>query len=284
MKNNKNTIGLIFAAVSFLLCGMLPVTAGKLEDGFADKSSCYKEIKTVQFFRKLNDTQKLYLLSHGTVAEIAKERANLKQENMFETVRESLLPFTKTGYMEKISRDFSLECEPMLYYSNKESNLMAIFWEIQMEKESGGKILLYLDDATGKILTISYDGEDSVYDQELFFTAGELFWAYLSYMDWFDDMEWYTLDGHYYEVNENAGKEYEENETVAEENVAEVKEKATDEQNLESFYKIRQDFIDYGYKIEEGEQERIWRWGDSVYGEMGIRLSVSETGFQIEVI
>lgn len=270
MKSNKNTAGLIFAAVSILLCGMLPVAAGKWEDGFVDKSPCYKEIKTVQFFRVLNDTQKLYLLSKGTVAEISEERANLQQENMFDTVRESLLPFTRTGFMGKIGRDFSLECEPMLYYSNTESNLMAIFWKIQMEKESVGEISLYLDDATGKILTISYEGEDSVYDKELYFTAGELFWAYLSYMEWFDNMEWYTLDGHYCEVNEN---------------LAEEQEETTEEQNLESFYRIRQDFIDYGYQIVgEGGQERIWRWGNSVYGEMGIRLSVSETGFRLEVL
>lgn len=190
MKPRKNTIIFVLITVLLVLCGILPMIIAKIQDYAADEKVVYEDRKTIQLFRELNDTEKLYLLKSGSKIEIGKERTKLKSENMQEvviTAISNLEPFVHGNLS-----DFSIECEPFLYYSNQFPELSDIFWHVKMElsDELGQSIYLCLDDSTDKLLSISYECLEPVYmSKKLDYYLGTLFLNYLSQMDYWLAMQ-----------------------------------------------------------------------------------------------
>ena len=188
----KNKIVVGFTIVIMILCGLLPVISAKMADSWADNTIHYEEMRRLQLFRELNDTQKMYLLAQGTTASISKERAKLKQENMYEVVEKAIMPYFNGIYIEGKLSDFTLESTPVLFYSSTETNLSAIFWEIVLKADNayGQSIYLYLDDATGKVLTMSYECKEMIFDVKMWKRfINEIFLVYQSNMDWYEGDE-----------------------------------------------------------------------------------------------
>lgn len=187
MRKSNNRVVLVLTALVIFLGGILPGIIGKIEDFLADDKVYYRELKTVQFFRDLNDTQKLYLLEHGSTASVVEYRAKLKQEDMQEVLETALQPYIEMGYIFAEVGDFTMECEPILYYSNTEANFSAIFWLVEMELWDGWgqSISLYLDDATGKMMLISYECLEPVFEKEFWdYNLEMLCSIYKSSMGW----------------------------------------------------------------------------------------------------
>lgn len=195
MKADKNRCMLLITILIIVISSMFPMLTAMLEDAIADDNICYEEIKTVQLFKELNDVQKMYLLEHGVRASISEERTSLKAENIQEVVVNVLGDYYAEGYILSQLSDFSIvKCEPFLYYSNTESNLSGIFWNIQMElwDEWGQSISLCLDDQTGKALLISYDCLETVYQRKSWSSMIEkLYSIYQSKMSWYSINEEY---------------------------------------------------------------------------------------------
>ena len=200
MKMTKNKCMIFITALIIVISSMLPMLMAAVEDIIADDNICYEEIKTVQLFKELNDFQRMYLLEHGVTASISEERTSLKREQMQEVVVNILCDYYARGYILSPISDFSIvECEPVLYYSNTESNLSGIFWKIQMElwDELGQSIYLCVDDQTGKALLVSYDCLEPVYDKDSwYFMIETIYFIYQSRMDW------YSINGDYREETE----------------------------------------------------------------------------------
>lgn len=185
---------------------MLPTIVAKVEDHLADETVYYNEMKSVQLLRELNDVEKLYLLKNDTSVSISEEDTNLKSANMFEVVEAALVTYIERGFIQGNLADFSMECEPRLYYSNTISNLSGIFWEIQMElsDEFGQNIYLHLDDQTGKLLLISYECLEPIY-QNLYldiFTKKEKYINHL-FADYQAGMDFFAYDRTYGENHED---------------------------------------------------------------------------------
>jgi len=170
MKKYSN--GILFIGILFIIVlgGLFPVMVAKVEDHLIDDKVHYEEMKTLNMFRKLNDTQKVYLLGHGVKTEISERRASLKQEEMREILTEAFASYYGIGLIKSDVTEFDLKCTPFLYYSSTESNFSAVFWQVQMEAvtEFGQYVQLYLDDETGKIVTISYECTEPVYEKGKF--------------------------------------------------------------------------------------------------------------------
>lgn len=191
MKKYRNRFLFIGVLFIIILGGLFPVIVEKVEDHLVDDKVHYEEMKTLNMFRKLNDIQKAYLLAHGVKTEISKQRTSLKQEEMQEILTEALASYYGIGLIKSDVTEFNFQCTPFLYYSSTESNFSAVFWQVQMETvtEYGQHVLLYLDDETSKIMTISYECTEPVYDKGEFESyLRKLSSLYRSCMD-FEDVE-----------------------------------------------------------------------------------------------
>lgn len=188
MKKYKSEILIVLTVVVIILCGMLPRMVGMVEDYFADQNVSYGEQKTVSLIRELNDVEKMYLLKNGTEVSISEERTKLKWTNMSEVLDAALSWYTQNGFIISMATDFTItKCEPVLYYSTEMSNLSGVFWEIDMELWDyyGQSISLILDDQTGKVLLISYECLEPIFDtKDLNKPLQYLFECYQSERDW----------------------------------------------------------------------------------------------------
>lgn len=190
MKKHKNEIFVVLTVVVIIFCGMLPKIIGIMEDCFADQNIGYGEQKTVPLIRELNDVEKMYLLKNGTEVSISEERTNLKWTNMAEILDAALSWYTQNGFILSMVTDFTItKCEPVLYYSTEVSNVLGIFWKVDMELGDylGQSISLILDDQTGSILLISYECLESIFDKnDLDTPLMCLFECYQSERGWYN--------------------------------------------------------------------------------------------------
>ena len=131
---------------------------------------------------------------------------------MGEIVETALSTYVNRGFIQgnqiacSIWEDFSMKCEPKLYYSNTISNLSGIFWEIYMElsDEYGQNIYLHLDDQTGKVLLISYESLDPIYQNLCtdVFMKKEKYIDYL-FADYQANMDFFAYDRVYGENHQD---------------------------------------------------------------------------------
>ena len=169
MKTNKNHIFVGLTLLAIILGAMLPTILAKVEDVFADEKVNYVKQKNVSLIRELSDVEKMYLLKEGTPVSISEERTNLSWTNMLEVLSAALSWYHSNGFIYGAPKEFTIvKCEPRLYYSNEMSNLSGIFWRIDMELVDyyNQSISLCLDDQTGKVLLISYECEEPLFDQK----------------------------------------------------------------------------------------------------------------------
>lgn len=187
MKKKSSNMIFLLCLVTLFLCAMLPSLTARIGDSLSNETITYHKVKTVQLYPKVNDIQKLYLLKSETFISISENRCKLKKADMSEIIETALSNYIDTNLIKGLISDFSLECEPFRYYSRTEANLSSTIWVVQMElwDEFGQSIVVYLDDQDGKILSISYDCLNPVYeDAELSERIWLLSEIYLSYMDW----------------------------------------------------------------------------------------------------
>ena len=125
------------------------------------------------------------------------EKNNIENTEKVQESNEEVIPI---GTL----KNFSLKCEPFLYYSNTISNLSGFFWEIKLEcwDDLGQYITLYLDDQTGKIMLISYDCLEPIYSKKVLKDyVVTIFTYYQDTMDWF---EYERVDGEQQESSYSA--------------------------------------------------------------------------------
>ena len=77
MKKYRNSFLFLVVLFIIVLGGLFPVMVAKVEDHLVDDKVHYEEMKTLNMFRKLNDTQKAYLLAHGVKTEISEQLGQL---------------------------------------------------------------------------------------------------------------------------------------------------------------------------------------------------------------
>ena len=187
MKDKRNGIIFSLCLLVLLLCGMLPFFTAWGGDFVSKETITYHKMKTVQIYPEVNDIQKLYLLKSETFIPVSEKRCKLKKEDMGEIIENALAAYIDSNLIQGTLCDFSLECEPFRYYSVEDANLSSTIWVIRMElwDDLGQSIVVYLDDQDGKVLSLSYDCLNLVYETG---TLSERVWVlsgiYLSYMDW----------------------------------------------------------------------------------------------------
>lgn len=245
MKKYKNGILFICTFLLIVFGGLLPVITAKVEDLLVDDKIHYEEMKTLNMFQKLSDTQKIFLLSHGAAAEISEQRASLKREEMQEVLTAMLAPYYDIGLIKSDVSEFTIQCTPFLYYSSTESNFSSVFWQIQMETvtEYGQYMLLYLDDDTGKIMDMSYECTDPVFEKNYFdYYMNKMSSLYLSFMS-FEDIQEMVPSEDNWNSDANEGNEQK------------IKHKT----------------------------ELNWSFTDPLYGTMRLLFILTETGFKIGI-
>ncbi|MBE5956272.1 MAG: hypothetical protein E7253_07445 [Lachnospiraceae bacterium] len=245
MKKYRNSVLFLGVLFIIILGGLFPVIVAKVEDHLVDDKVHYEEMKTLNMFQQLNDTQKAYLLAHGVKTEISRQRASLKQEEMQEILTEALASYYGIGLIKSDVTEFSFQCTPFLYYNSTESNFSAVFWQVQMETvtEYGQHLLLYLDDETGRIMTISYECTEPVYETGKFdYYIKKMSSLYRSCMDF--------------------------------ESVEDVVPAEINGTNSE-----------YGYENQKKTYKRELHWSviDDVYGELDIGFILTNRGFKIGI-
>lgn len=245
MKKYRNGILFLCIFLLIILGGMLPVITAKVEDLLVDDKVHYEEMKTLNMFQKLSDTQKAFLLSNGAMVEISEQQTSLKKEMMQEILITMLAPYYDIGLIKSDVTEFSIQCTPFLYYSSTKSNFSSVFWQIQMETvaEYGQHILLCLDDDTAKIMAISYECTEPVFTKGYFdYYINKLSSLYLSHMNFEDITETIPSDDGLYGA---------ENEEI----------------NQKRKYKA----------------ELTWSFTDALYGGMELSFILTETGFKIGI-
>lgn len=145
----------------------LPLVIAKIGDRIMDDKVYSAEVKTVQFMQELTDLERLHLIDSGMSVEIAEDRTNLKIEDMKEILATALEPYINQGLIVGTIDDFSMvTCDPYRCYSNEFSNLSGNFWEIRLElwDDLGQSLSVCLDDQTGKVLLVSYECLEPIYN------------------------------------------------------------------------------------------------------------------------
>lgn len=157
-------IGLTILIIAF--CAILPILIAKIGDHITDDRVQTAEVKSVQFVTELSDLERIYLLENGMNMDIDASRANIRKEELMETLEAALSPYFEYGFLQGSLSDFTVtHYKVQRCYSNEFSNLSGTFWEVTLEywDELGQSIHLVLDDATGKVILLSYDSLEPIY-------------------------------------------------------------------------------------------------------------------------
>lgn len=169
MKKQHTSLIVSLTVIVIALCAVLPMLLFKLGDFVMDDKVYSAEVKSVQFSAELTDLERLYLIDRGMSTEITQDRTILKSEDMKEVLATSLTEYIDTGLLiVDIIEDFDVvSCIPYRCYSNEIANLSGTFWEIYLESASdpGHSLRVSLDDQTGKILLMSYECLEPIYDE-----------------------------------------------------------------------------------------------------------------------
>lgn len=250
MKKNRNSLIFILCLILLVLCAMFPFITARIGDFLSSEILTYHKVKTVQLYPEVNDIQKLYLLKNETFIPISESQCKLKKDDMGEVLESVLAAYIDSSLIKGTISDFSLKCEPFRYYSKTEANLSATIWVVQMElwDELGQSIVVYLDDRDGKILSISYDCLNPVYENK---ELAEKIWIlseiFLSYMDWLN-------------INETDGKN-----------------------GTEAVNNELSGIVDQTDDYDKKKTGLSYHVGDVTYGELEILFVLTEKGFRIYV-
>lgn len=164
MKKHKNILIFILTTAIILLCAMLPVIAGVIQDSLDGQSINYQEMRTVQFSRELSDLEKLSLLRYGEMLDVSEEKTRLKIAQVQDVAKSLLEPYINTGMMPVNFEDFIFSASPKLFYNNTSSGISGIFWMIDMKSEDGNHMVsMCIDDQDEDLMLVSYDCMMDIY-------------------------------------------------------------------------------------------------------------------------
>lgn len=172
MRGYKNIIIFMLIAGIILICGMLPVIAGGIQDSLESQSVTLGELHTVQFFDELTDFEKLSLIRYGVMAEVSEEKVKMNEEEVYAATNALLEPYLVNGLLpfemdSNFLDNFQYMAKPTLFYHNTASRQSGIFWLIDLKSTDGNhNISMCIDDQDGKLMIISYYNEETnVYEE-----------------------------------------------------------------------------------------------------------------------
>ena len=169
MRKFKYALVLALTVAVIAAGAILPVITAKVQDSAANRKISYGNMKEMRLdLHELSTLEKLYLISTGSIVDISEDKARLATKNIRQVVEKELQPYIQKGLIKDNLSKFSIESRPKLYYTIDSTEISNIFWLVTMSygdnDDNWEKMEFCVDDKTGKIMTISYDCAQPIYE------------------------------------------------------------------------------------------------------------------------
>ncbi len=166
MRKIRNSLILILTVAIIAFCAILPRIYADMQDSVSDEKVEYEDIKTVLFEKDLYFVEKLFLLRDGLRVSVSEESTSKTSEEILDHAYGWLEYFFSYGMLGSDWNSYKIKMEPMLFFYDDLDNISSTFWLVEFVLEDDwGVISLWLDDETGKMLSINYDSQYQIYNQ-----------------------------------------------------------------------------------------------------------------------
>lgn len=249
MRKIRNGLILIMTLTIIAFCAMLPRIYADMQDSVSDEKVEYEDVKTVLFEKDLYFTEKLFLLRDGLRVSVSEESTSKTSEEILDHAYGWLEYFLSYGMLGGDWGTYEIKMEPMLFFYDDSDNISSTFWLVEFVLEDDwGVISLWLDDETGKMLSVNYESQYQIYVQ---YQLEEYLSAFYSfYLDQNDILNDQEITQEYTDIIDVAG------------NQAYAADELIDKKNGTAM---------------------VFTIGDEIYGELNLYFYVYTNGFFVSL-
>lgn len=183
MKKLKSVLLLLLTAALLLGCAVLPRAAAWAQDRMAVKEPGYGDLQPLQLdinsgteetepvshiFEALSIMQNAYMFP------LTEDAMNMTAEQVEAVVLEQLQPYIAMGLLPETEYSY-FGVEPTIAMSVDELGSYRAFWSVHLVHEADPyeSVFVHLDDETGLILKIQYEGYSQTFEKEVQFAMLE---------------------------------------------------------------------------------------------------------------
>lgn len=212
MHKIRITILLLMTALLLAAGAVLPgIVAAVQEDGQMNEVG-YSPIQSVEL--KLTEEQeslpmlgKLSLFNDGGLYAVSEDEAAMTREDVREAVERELAHYYEWEMIPYNWVDSSFIATPYLAYGTDNDAMYSIFWEVAIycDSENSFSLNLYVDDETGKILSLHFDSvwPLEIYDLQVYL---DLFHQiYFESLGMTESAEYWENNGLVEDISQNSG-------------------------------------------------------------------------------
>ena len=194
MRKGKYIIVLFLTVVLISAGALLPQWTARMQDASVHGKISYRSIDEISLqFTELSLFEKFRLLSDGYQVTIPESSTRLSVSELRTVLERELAPYYKEGLLQRPLSDYSMNCQPMLYYLIDSKELSNIFWSVSLYRdgEDWQIIELQVDDKNGKIMKIHHESSSYLFEEwELPEKLTAFYHIYLDALDLENGKDW----------------------------------------------------------------------------------------------
>ena len=182
MRKVKYAALILLAAALMILGARLPWIAARVQDEALLGKVFHRDMETLRLSLRpeetapeqepLTDTARLALLKASKI-DIGEDQAEMTPEEARQAAAAALEPYIESEVIPGDVGTWACSLSPLLCYSPQDPALFNILWQVSLDRGDHAQyLLLSIDDGTGQLLEMSYQGEAGIYpDPEHYYTA-----------------------------------------------------------------------------------------------------------------
>ncbi len=168
----RTALLLLLVMAVILGCGALPKIAGSIADGVNQNVPGFAHISAISFTPSVpgTDTMQYYLdrlALHGNMYSmpVKTEVATMTEEDVLSAAMEQIGAYESLGVLLPFE-DSSIQVEPLFAIDINDVENTAVYWTVYANTTTkpADSLLIYLDDATGKIISMNFESTDGLYE------------------------------------------------------------------------------------------------------------------------
>lgn len=176
MRILKIVLSVTLTAAVLLVCGGLPTLAALIQDsaiGQTQQSSLapiHLELgseEKPETEPSMDILEKLAILQSSYIFPMKSESMIMSEEQVHKEAMAALVPYMAMGVIQDV--EYSVHSEAVIAMSSDNLGSYVTLWSVILfhEEDPYENILLHLDDQTGKVLLLQYEGYTRIFDKEV---------------------------------------------------------------------------------------------------------------------